>query len=135
DGRLDRMIRDGSQTAVALGMGRAEVGQPFVIDPHDLDGGLGITEPPRDAEDAVEDLGLDAVAILVTQAEIRIGEAADAALAVLVQPGGGHAVRAMDAPGHVLASRRAHAAGQAEADALLRRPARALRTVDDVRHP
>src|SRR5207247_10124712 len=99
------------------------------------DGGLGIAGPPGDAEEAVGDLGLNAVAILVAQAEIRIGEAPDAALAVVVEPRGGHAVRAMDAPGHVLAARRAHASGQAEVGSLLRRPARALRAIDHVRHP
>src|SRR3989441_979463 len=112
-----------------------KIGQPLVVDPHGLDGGLRVAEPPGDAEDAVEDLGLNAVAILVAQAGIGMGEAPDAAFAVVVEPGGGHAVRAMDAPGHVLAARRAHAAGQAEVGALLRRPARALRAIDNVRHP
>ena len=70
----------------------------------------GSFEPPGRAEDAVEHLGLHAVAVLVLDAQIGIGEAADALLAVVVEPGLGHAVGAMDAcPGTYWRPRRAHA--------------------------
>src|SRR5205814_1345884 len=57
-----------------------------------------------------------------------------ALLAVLVKARRGHAIRAMDPPGHVLPARRAHAVDPPEVGALLGDPDRARGPVDDVRH-
>ena len=38
DGGLDRMVRDRGEAGEALGVRRAEVGEPLVVDAHDLDG-------------------------------------------------------------------------------------------------
>src|SRR5439155_22907394 len=118
----------------APGVRRAEVGEPLVVDPHDLDGGLGVVHAAGGAEDAVEHLGLHAVAVLVLDAQIGIAESPDALLAVRVEPGFGHAVGAVDAARDVFAARRAHAVDEAELSALFRDPAFALRSLLDVRH-
>ena len=67
-GGLDGSVRDAGETGVAVGVRVAEVGEPLVVDPHQLDGGLGVIQPPGGAEDPVEHLGLHAVALLVLQA-------------------------------------------------------------------
>ena len=103
DGGLERMVRDRREAREALGMRRAEPGEPLVVDAGDLDRGLAVGEPSRHAEDPVEHLGLHAVAVLVQDPQLGLGEAADSFLAVVVEPGGGHPVRAIDASGHVLA--------------------------------
>src|SRR5205823_5352561 len=87
DGGVDRVVGNRREAAEAPGLGRAEVGQPLVVDAHHFHGGLGIVEPAAGAEHAVEDLGLHAVAVLVLHAQLGIGEAADALLAVVVEPG------------------------------------------------
>jgi hypothetical protein len=135
DGGLDRMVRNRRETRIALGMARAELREPLVVDPHDLDGRLRIIHAAGGAEDSVEHLGLDAVPVLVLQSQIGIGQATDALLAVVVEPGLGHAVGAMNAAGDVLASGRAHAVHEPQIGALLRNPHLALGPVDDVRHP
>ncbi len=112
----------------------AEPRQPFVVDAYHLDGGLGVVEPGGGAQDPVQRLGLHAVAVLVLQAELRVAQTVDALLAILVEAGGGHAIGAMDLPRDVLATGRAHAAGQAEEAAVLAHPHLALRTVGNVGH-
>src|SRR5262249_50369916 len=97
-------------------------------------GGLGIVHPSGGAENAVEDFRLHAVAVLIFQAQIGIAQPADPLLAVGVEPGRLHAIRAMDPARNVLAPRGAHAVDEPEAGALLRDPALALRPVLDVRH-
>ena len=129
-GALGMQARPGEALRVRL----AEVGEPVVVDPDHLRRRLGIVHPRAGAEDAVEHLGLDAVAILVLEAQLRIAQAPDAALAVLVEAGGGHAVGAVDLAGHVLAAGRAHAVGQAEGPALLRHPHGALGPLGHVGH-
>ena len=46
-------------------------------------------------------------AIMILKSQLRIAQAPDAALAILVEPGGGHAVGAVDLAGNVLATGRA----------------------------
>ena len=68
------------------GCAAAEVGEPLVVDAHDLDGGLGIVEAAARAEHAVQHLGLHAVTVLILDPQVRIGEAADPSQAVVVEP-------------------------------------------------
>src|SRR5262245_63439396 len=96
----------------------AEVGEPLVVDADHLDGRLAVAHPRARGENAVQGLGLDAVAVLVAQPELRLAEPTDGPLAVLVETGRRHPVRAVDLPGHVLAPRRAHAVGEPEVGAL-----------------
>jgi hypothetical protein len=134
NGGLDRMIRDRAEAGEALGIRRAEFGEPRVVDAHDFDRGLGIVEPAGGAEDAIEHLGLHAVAILILHAEIGIGQTADAALAVLVEPRRRHAIGALDLAGHIQPPSRTHAVHVTEVGALLRRPHPAVGPVGHVRH-
>jgi hypothetical protein len=115
-------------------MALAESGQPLVVNAGHLDGGFRIVDPGRGAQDAVQHFGLHAVAVLVLKAEIGIAQTVDTFLAVLVEPGGGHAVGAVNLAGDVLATGRAHAACQAEKAAVLAHPHLALRTVRHVGH-
>ena len=123
-----------ARPAKRSGMRVGELGEEVVVDPDHLDGGLGVGHARARAEDAVEHLGLHAVAVLVLQAELRIAQPPDPALAVLVEPRRGHAVRAVDLPGHVLAAGRPHAVGEAELPALLRDPHGALGALGDIGH-
>src|SRR5262249_55535389 len=132
DRGLDRMVRDRGEACEALGVRRAEPGKPFVVDAHHLDGGLGIVEAARGAEHAVEDLGLYAVAVLVLDPQVGFGQAADAALAVLVEPHRRHAVGAVDPARHVLTPGRTHAVHHAQVRTGLRSPAPAGGPVGDI---
>src|SRR5262249_14877056 len=96
---------------------------------------LRVVEPTGHSEDAVQHLALNAVTTLVEETQLGIGEPANPALAIVVEPGGCHPVRAVDASGDVLAARRAHATGAAEGSTLLRDPGRPFRTVLYVGHP
>src|SRR5215831_20792677 len=116
------MVRNRGQTCETLRMRRAEVGEPLVVDPHDFHRGLGIVHPSRRAEDSIEHFALYAVEILILDPEPGLGETANAALAILVEARGGHAVRSVNLARHVLASGRAHAARTTEAGAFLRDP-------------
>src|SRR5260370_16152521 len=82
----------------------------------------------------MQDLGLHAVAVLVLQPHLRLGQPPDALLAVVIEAGRGHAVGAMDDARHVFAPGRAHAVHQAELGAFGRYPFRSLGAVDHVRH-
>src|SRR2546428_798983 len=62
------------------------------------------------------------------------GEAADAALAGVVETGRGHAIGAVDLAGDVLAAGRPHAVPQAEHRALVGDPQGPLRPGGDVGH-
>src|SRR2546430_1736978 len=86
-GRVDVAVWQAGQADVAFGIVAAEGFQPVVVDPEHLVGGLRIVEPRRGAEDAVDHLGLDPVAVHVFHAQRGIGGPADALLAVLVEPG------------------------------------------------
>jgi hypothetical protein len=115
-------------------MGGAEIGEPLVVDAQHLARRLVVLDADRGAEDAVEHLGLHTVALLVFEAQFGIGHAADAFLAVLVDPLRGHPVRAMDLTGDVLPAARAHAVHQPERRAVLGDPLFAARPVGHVRH-
>ena len=45
-------VGDARETRVAVGMGVAEVGEPLVVNPDQLDGGLGVIQPPGGAKDS-----------------------------------------------------------------------------------
>jgi hypothetical protein len=115
-------------------VGGAEAGQPLVVDAHHLDGGFRILEAIAGAEDAVQHLGLNAVARLILQPQIGVGQTANPPAAVVVETGRRHAIGAVDLPRHVLAAGRAHPVHQPELAALLRHPDRALGSVGDERH-
>src|SRR5262249_40354461 len=100
-----------------------------------LDRGLRVIQPSGRAQDSVQYFALHAIAVLVENSQLWLGEPADSALAIVVQPGGGHPVRAVDASWDVLAPCRAHAARPAEAGAFLGGPDRTLRSVVYVGHP
>ena len=135
DGRVDVVAGDAGEAGVAVGMGAAEARQPFVVDTQHFGGGLVVVDAHGGAEDAIEYFAVDAVALLILEAQVGVGEAADALAAVVVEPGRGHPIGAMDLAGNVLAARRAHAVHQAEVGPALGDPLLALGAVGDVRHP
>ena len=134
-GGVDVAVGQAGQTDVAVGIVAAEVLQPVVVDPEHLVGGLRVVEPRGGAEDAVDHLGLDAVAVHVLHAQGGIGGPADALLAVFVEPGRGHDVDPIVRAGDVLRSGRADAVHEAEGSAVAAGPVRTVRPVRDVRHP
>ena len=134
DRLLHVVVREVGQADQPLGRRLAEIVEPVVVDAQHLQRGLGIVQPAARAQHAVDHLGLHAVAVLVLEAELGFGEAADALLAVVVEAGRGHAVGAVDDARHVFAAGRAHAVDQAELGAVLAGPLGALGSVDDVGH-
>src|SRR4030095_126405 len=135
DGRLQRIVRNRREPDIAVGVRRAEIGEPLVVDAQDFDRRLRIVHAAGGAEDTAEHLGLHAAPILILEPEIVVGDAPYPAFAVLVEAGRRHAIGAMDAPGDVLPACRGHAARQPETGALVRDPDRPLRAVLCVRHP
>ena len=134
-GGIDIAVGQARQADVAVGIVIAEVLQPVIVDPEHLVRGLGVVEPGGGAENAVDDLGLHAVAIHVLHAERGIGRPPDALLAVLVEPGRGHDVDAVVRAGDELLSGRADAVHEAERLAVPAGPVRTIRSVRDVWHP
>jgi hypothetical protein len=112
----------------------AKVGEPLVVDSHQFDSGLSVIQPASRAEDPIEYLGLNTVALLIFQAQLRVGEPSDAALAVFVETGRGHAIGTVDLAGDVLAPGRPHAVQESEIRAVLRHPHRPFGSVSDVGH-
>src|SRR5215831_192514 len=104
------MVRNGGQAGEAVRVRRAEISEPLVVDAHDFHGRLGIVHAARRSEDSIEHFTLHAVEILVLDPELGLGKTANAALAILVEAGRGHAVRSVDLARYVFASGRAHAA-------------------------
>jgi hypothetical protein len=112
----------------------AELDEPVVVDLEHLVGGLGVIEPRGRAEDAVDHLGVDAVALHVERAELGVGGAADALLAVFVEAGRGHHVDAVVGARDVLRAGGADAVHQPEGRAVLAGPEGPVRPVCDVGH-
>ena len=81
---VDVAIGQARQADVAVGIVAAELGQPRVVDAQHLVGGLAVVQLGRRGEDAVDHLGVDAVAIHLLDAQVRVARPADALLAVLV---------------------------------------------------
>jgi hypothetical protein len=94
---VDVAVGQAGQPDVPVGIVAAEVLQPVVVDAQHLVRRILVVEPARRAQDAVDHLGIDAVAVEVLDAQVRVGDAADVLGAVLVEAGLGHHVDAMDA--------------------------------------
>ena len=120
--RVDVVVGDAGDPGEAVGMGLAEVGEPFVVDAHDLDGRLAVVQPVRGPEDPVEHLAPHPVEVLVPHPKLGLGETADPLGAVFVEALGGHPVGAVDHPRHVFAPRRSHAVHEPEVGPAPRHP-------------
>ena len=107
--RLDIAERQAGEADHALRIVLAEVDDEVVVDAQHLGRRLGVAELRRGGEHAVDDLGVDPVAVEFLGAQVGIARAADALQTVLVKPGLGHAVGAM------LLARLIEAAGRADA--------------------
>jgi hypothetical protein len=112
----------------------AELDEPVIVDAQHLVSGLVVVEAAGGAEDAVQHLGLDAVTVLVLEPQIGIGEAADAPLAVVIEPFRRHPIGTVDLARLVEPAGRAHAVHQPEGRALLGDPLRAALAVGGIRH-
>src|SRR5262249_42544972 len=75
---FNRRVGNASETRVAVGVRAAEASEPLVVDSDELNGGPSVIQPTGGAQDSVEYLGLHAVAFLVLQAQLRVGEPSDA---------------------------------------------------------
>src|SRR5262249_41625656 len=82
---VDVTVRQIREPDVAIGVVAAEVRHPRVVDAHHLVGGLDVLELRGGGEDAVDDLGVHAVAVHLLDAQMRIARPADPLLAVLVE--------------------------------------------------
>ena len=132
---LDVAVRQAGQPDVAVGIVAAEVAHPGVVDAQHLVGGLAVVQLGRGGQDAVDHLGVDAVAIHLLDAQMRVARPPDPLLAVLVQTGGRHHVDPELLAGDVLRARGAHAARQAEGGSVVGDPSPPVRPVGDVGHP
>src|SRR5580692_5534090 len=70
----------------------AEILEKIIVDAQHLVRGLAIVEARGGAQNAVYDLGVDAVAVHVLDPQMRVAAAPDIALAVLVHASFGHLV-------------------------------------------
>ena len=91
-GRIDVAVGQAGEADLAVGVVPAEVLQPVVVDAQHLVRRLVILDPRGDAEDAEDDLGVDAVFFHFLDAQMRVAGTALAALARVVEPGFGHLV-------------------------------------------
>ena len=89
---VDVAIGQAGKPDLALRVVPAELLEPIVVDAQHLVRRFAVVEARGGAEDAVHHLGIDAVALHVLDAQMRVGAAADILLAVLVHPGLGHLV-------------------------------------------
>ena len=112
----------------------AEIGEPVIVDAQHRAGRLIVVEPVGGAENPVKDFGLDAVAILILEPQVGVGQPADCSFSIGIKPGRGHAVGAVDLARLVLAPGRTHAVRQPERRAVLGNPFLAARAVGDIGH-
>ena len=104
------MVGDARQRGPAAGLGLAEVRRPLVVDLVDVVGQLLIFEEEADAQDAVHDLGVNAVDGHVLEAQLR-GRGMGAAL---VEAGVEHGVHVQGAAALGAVEEEAEAAEHAE---------------------
>ena len=104
------------------------------VDAHHLVGGIVVPQAHRRPEDAVEHLALDAVEILILDAQVRLREAPNPAFAVPVEALLRHAVGTVDLPGHVAPARGPHAVLQTELRAVPAHPVAPLLGLGNVGH-
>ena len=128
------MVRDVGEAAIALGLVAAEIGQPIIVDAQHRTGRFVVVEAIGGAENAVENFRLDAVAILVLETEIRVGQTPDFLLFVIVKPGRSHAVGTVDLARLIFAAGRAHPGVEPERGAVLGDPFPAARPLGDIGH-
>ena len=99
-----------------------------------LAGRLVVFEARDDAEDAEDDLGVDAVLLHLLDAQMRVAGPRLAALAGFVKPGLGHLVDPVVLARDKLAADRADAAPASHVDAGLGHPLRPVRPLLDIGH-
>src|SRR5262249_20088233 len=133
--RVDVAIRQAGEADLAVGIVAAEILQKVVIDAQALAGRLVVFEPRHDAENAEDDLGIDAVLFHLLDAQVRVAGPRLAALTGVVRAGSGNLADPVVLPGHELTADRADAAPPAHIDAALCHPARPVRALLDIRHP
>jgi hypothetical protein len=115
-----------------------EVRHPRVVDADHLVRRLDVLQLRGGREDAVDDLGVDAVTLHFLDAQVRVAGPAHAFLAVLVEPRRRHHIDAQLLAPHPLGAGGADAARDAELHAVLRDPppvAVGVRLSRHVRHP
>ena len=134
DGLLDIAVGQTGKADLALGVVAAELFQPVVVDAQHLVRRLTIIEARGRSEDAVDDLGVDAVAIHILDPQMRVARAADVLLAVLEEAKLRHFVDPVVLAGDIGRATRPDAVFQPKIGAVLGDPLRPLRPVFDIGH-
>src|SRR5262252_851205 len=94
-GGADVAIGQAGEPDLPVGVMAAEVAQPFIVDAQHLVGCRVILDARGDAEDAEDNLGVDAVLLHLPNSEMRVAGTALAALAGIVEASLGHLVDAV----------------------------------------
>src|SRR6266481_2736806 len=134
--RIDVAIGQAGEADLAIGIVAAEVVHEVVVDAQHLVRRLAILHFSAGSKDAVNDLGIDAVAVELLDPQMRVAGAAVALFdEVVVEAGFVHLVDAQLLAGDVLGADRADPSGLAEIDAVIGHPALgAVRLIGDKRH-
>jgi hypothetical protein len=112
----------------------AEALEPVVVDAEHLVGRFVVPDPGRDAENAKNDLSIDAVAVHILDPLIGVARTLHAFLAVLIEARLGHLVDAVILPGNDLSADRSNAADQTHLDTGPGDPLRTVGAILHVRH-
>ena len=134
DRLLDIAIGQTGKADLALRVVTAEIDEPVIVDAQHLVRRLAVVEPRGSPEDAVDDLGVDAVAIHVLDPQMRVGRAANVLLSVLEEAELGHLVDAIVLAGDIGRTARTDAVFEPEIGAVFGDPLRTLRPVLDIGH-
>jgi len=128
------MIRDVGEPAIAFRLVAAEIGETFIIDAQHFAGRRVIVEAAGGAENAVQHLRLDPVALLVLEPQVRIGQPPSLFLLRVIEARRGHPVGAVDLARLIHPPGRAPAAIDPERGAVLRDPFAAARPFGHIGH-
>ena len=135
DGGVDVAVGEAGETDVPVGIVAAELVHPRVVDAQHLVGRLAVVQLGCRRENAVDDLGVDAVAVHLLDAQVRITRPAHALLAVLVQTGRRHHVDARAAcPARTSCPSAPTPPARPKIGAVVGDPPPPVRSVGDVRH-
>jgi hypothetical protein len=106
----------------------------LIVDAQHLSRGIVILQPHARAENAIEHFRLHAVALLILEAQLRIGQAPNSFAAVVIEPGRSHSVGSMDLAWNIWAACRTHPVHQSEFGPVLSDPLETLAPFHHLRH-
>jgi hypothetical protein len=131
---VDIAVGQAGEANLAVGIVAAEIAEPVVVDAQHLVGRLVVLDARGDAQDAEDDLGVDAVLLHLLDPQMRVAGAALAALAGVVEPRFGHLVDPVVLPRDERRADRTDCARNAHDDSGLGHPAWAVSALLDIGH-